>query len=679
VDTLKIKKDVEAILEKIKYHNNLYYNLDTSEISDADYDLLLKKLQKFKDEYPSIVTDISILNEIGGQPSNQFTKFTHPSRMLSLDNAMNRDDLLNFEKKINNFLGEKNKKFEYSIEPKIDGLSLNLIYENGILKEGITRGNGEVGEVVTDNISTIKEIPKKLKTKMPPNMIEVRGEVFIDREDFLSLNAKNETKFANPRNAAAGSLRQLDVRITESRPLKFIAHGFGLSDQQINTTYYETMNSLKKWGIPISPKLALAQSIDELDKIHKDIFKNRNDIPYDIDGLVYKVNDLKLQNRLSYVGKSPRWAIAHKFASETAVTEIKKIDIQVGRTGALTPVARLKPINVGGVLVSNATLHNFDEISKKDIREGDKVLIERAGDVIPYIIEVILDKNKVRNKSFIIPSKCPACNSSVIKDKDEVVLRCEGDLNCKAQKIERLKHFVSRTALDIDGLGEKQVEFFYDKKIINIFSDIINLVEKKDLIISFEGWGELSFNNLIKSINIKKKIYLSKLIYALGIRHVGEKNSKLIASNYKTIKEFIDSIKIDKTNGLDLLRQSLNHLDGLGPKAVSSFAKYVLIEENQKEIIKLIDKCDVSIEITKVQTSKITNKSLLFTGSLQSMSRSEAKSTAERMGAKVVSSISNSTDILVYGDKPGSKLKKAQELGIKTFTEEEWLDFIREL
>ena len=676
MSTKKIIKDADSILEQIEYHNNLYYNLDAPKISDSEYDKLLTSLSNLIKDHPKTLKHIDLLNKVGGDALAQFTKFTHPSRMLSLDNAMDLDDLINFEKKVKNFLGNKNSDLEYSVEPKIDGLSLNLIYEKGILKEGVTRGNGEVGEVVTNNISTIIEIPKKLKTSNPPNMIEIRGEVFITRDDFNTLNKNNNIKFANPRNAAAGSLRQLDKDITASRPLKFIAHGFGITEQNNHKTYYETMLEFKSWGIPISPNLQVIGSIEELSIVHQDIFKNRNDIPYDIDGLVYKVNDLELQSRLSFVGKSPRWAIAHKFAAETAVTEIEKIDIQVGRTGALTPVARLKTINVGGVLVSNATLHNFDEIAKKDIREGDKVLIERAGDVIPYVIEVVVDKTKKRRSKFKVPTFCPECNSTIIREKDEVVLRCSGDLNCKAQKAERFKHFVSRTALDIEGLGEKQIELFHQIKLIENFSDIINIKDKKNEIINLEGWGELSFNNVVKSIESKKTIFLSKLIYALGIRHIGEKNAKLIAGNFRTLDDFKDSINVLEKN---LLKDKLNNLDGLGPKAVDSFTDYLSVKSNLNEILKLLKVCNVSLETIKVKKTKISSKSILFTGSLQSMSRAEAKATAERMGAKVVSSISKSTDMLIYGDKPGSKLNKANELGVMTFSENEWIEFTKEL
>ena len=676
MNTKKIKLDADSILKQINYHNNLYYNLDSPEISDAKYDELVSKLRVLKEKNPEILKNIDILTKIGGEPSAQFTKFTHPTRMLSLDNAMNEDDLENFEKKVFNFLGNKISNLEYSVEPKIDGISLNLIYENGHLVEGVTRGNGEVGEVVTENINTIKEIPKKLNTKNPPNKIEIRGEVFMTRKDFNLLNKNSNTNFANPRNAAAGSLRQLDKKITASRPLKFIAHGFGIIDKNSNDTYYNTLLDFKKWGIPISPKLNILKSISEMIKFHEDIFKNRNDIPYDIDGLVYKVNNLELQTRLGFVGKSPRWAIAHKFAAETAITEIVKIDIQVGRTGALTPVARLKPINVGGVLVANATLHNFEELEKKDIREGDKVLIERAGDVIPYIIEVILDKNKKRKSKFKVPTNCPECNSIIIKEKDEVVIRCSGDLKCSAQEVERLKHFVSKTALDIDGLGEKQIDLFYQIKLIKSFSDIIKIKNHKNKIINLEGWGDLSYNNVIKSIELKKNIYLSKLIYALGIRHIGEKNAKLIAGNFSSIDDFKIWLSESKR---EALKSKLNDIDGLGPKAVESFANYLTHKSNFDEITELLKICNVSIETINVKQTKISNKTILFTGSLNTMSRAEAKATAERMGAKVVSSISKSTDILIYGDKPGSKLSKAIELKIKTMTEDEWTTLLKEL
>ena len=658
------KKKFQELVKIIQYHNNLYYNDDNPKISDAEYDELINDYRKIKKSFPIETKQSDLLDEIGGKPSELFSKFNHPTRMLSLDNAMSEDDLVNFQKKISNFLNKKTIDFEFSTEPKIDGLSVNLIYKNGKLVIAATRGDGQTGENITNNVITIKDIPKLLKTKSPPTSIEIRGEIFITKEDFIKLNTENN--FANPRNAAAGSLRQLDPKETAKRPLKFIAHGFGSFNGQ-KKNYYDQLIELKSWGIPISPFLKKVQNLNELMTIYSEINKKRAEIPYDIDGLVYKVNNLSFQNRLGIVGKSPRWAIAHKFASETAQTEIKKIDIQVGRTGSLTPVARLKPINIGGVLVSNATLHNFEEIEKKDIREGDPVIVERAGDVIPHILKVVNKNKKNRPKLFKPPKYCPICKSPTIIDPDEVVVRCSGTYICDAQKVGRLKHFVSRSALDIEGLGDKQINLFYKKGLIRDYADIFDLVAKRAIVVNFEGWGTLSFDNLINAIDQKKKIELSKFIYSLGIRFVGQINAKLISSAFSNIEEFKNFFESEN----DIVN-ALENTDGLGPKVIQSFVEYSSIKSNKKQILKLIKKVELFIKKTDTVKSKITGKKIIFTGTLSLMSRAEAKSKAEKLGAKVVSSISKSTDILVSGENSGSKLKKAKELGVTVMNEKEW-------
>ena len=673
----ELKKKLEDIASEIHYHNNLYYNKDNPEISDSDYDNLVQKFKKLINENPKIKIFDNPLNKIGGSVSEVFKKFKHPSRMLSLENAMDINDLINFEKKIKNYLKDFNDQIEFSIEPKIDGLSVNLIYINGELNIGATRGNGEIGEVITSNILTIKDIPKKLKTSSPPNKIEIRGEIFISKLDFQKLNATNNNQFANPRNAAAGSLRQLDPAITAKRPLKFISHGFGYFEESNNDNYYSQMLEFKKWGIPISPYLKKCYGIKCLEDIYIEINKKRSSIPYDIDGLVYKINNIDLQRRLGSVGKAPRWAIAHKFESESAETVIEKIDIQIGRTGSVTPVARLRPINIGGVLVSNATLHNFDEINKKDIREGDSVIVERAGDVIPHIIEVINSKNKKRNNIYKAPKKCPVCGSVIIADEEEVVIRCSGTHICEAQLIGRLKHFVSRNALDIEGLGDKQINLLYKNRLVKKYSDIFLLKNKSKQISSLEGWGELSFNNLVKAIEDKKRVSLSKLIYAQGIRFVGEKNAKVISSIFKNKEQFIDAIAVKGHLSSEIIQQMQN-VDGLGPKAIDSFNEYLSFKDNKKEMINLLELCEVYLDKTPVKKSSISGKTILFTGTLQNMSRAEAKSQAESLGAKVVSSISKSTDLLVSGEKSGSKLSKAKDLGVKIITEEEWTSISNE-
>ena len=658
------KKKFQELVKIIQYHNNLYYNDDNPKISDAEYDGLINDYKKIKKSFPAETKQSDLLDEIGGKPSELFSKFNHPTRMLSLDNAMSEDDLVNFQKKISNFLNKKTIDFEFSTEPKIDGLSVNLIYKNGKLVIAATRGDGQTGENITNNVITIKDIPKLLKTKSPPTSIEIRGEIFITKEDFIKLNTENN--FANPRNAAAGSLRQLDPKETAKRPLKFIAHGFGSFNGE-KKNYYDQLIELKSWGIPISPFLKKVQNLNELMTIYSEINKKRSEIPYDIDGLVYKVNNLSFQNRLGIVGKSPRWAIAHKFESETAQTEIKKIDIQVGRTGSLTPVARLKPINIGGVLVSNATLHNFEEIEKKDLREGDSVIVERAGDVIPHILKVVNKNKKNRPKLFKPPKYCPICKSPTIIDPDEVVVRCSGTYICDAQKVGRLKHFVSRSALDIEGLGDKQINLFYKKGLIRDYADIFDLVAKRAIIVNFDGWGILSFDNLINAIDQKKKIELSKFIYSLGIRFVGQINAKLISSAFSNIEEFKNFFESEN----DIVN-ALENTDGLGPKVIQSFVEYSSIKSNKKQILKLIKKVELFIKKTDTVKSKITGKKIIFTGTLSLMSRAEAKSQAEKLGAKVVSSISKSTDILVSGENSGSKLKKAKELGVTVMNEKEW-------
>ena len=593
----KIKEKLKKISSEINFHNNLYYNKDNPKISDADYDNLVKELKKLLAANPDVQIKNNPLDKIGGIASELFTKFNHPTPMLSLDNAMNTIDLINFEKKINNFLKDLDGQIEYSVEPKIDGLSINLIYIKGELNIGATRGNGRIGEFITSNILTIKDIPRKLKTSSPPDKIEIRGEVFITKLDFQKLNKANNDQFANPRNAAAGSLRQLDSLVTAKRPLKFISHGFGYFEGSNKKTYYSQMEEFKKWGIPTSPYLEKCSGIKDLEDMYIKINKDRSSIPYDIDGLVYKINNLDLQRRLGSVGKAPRWAIAHKFESESAETIIEKIDVQIGRTGSVTPVARLRPVNIGGVLVSNATLHNFDEIEKKDIREGDSVIVERAGDVIPHVIEVIKSKDKKRTNSYKAPKKCPICGSNIVDDDEEVVIRCSGTYKCEAQIIGRLKHYVSRNALDIEGLGDKQINLLFKNGFVKKYSDIYLLKNKSNKIYSLEGWGELSFNNLVTAIEDKRRVSLSKLIYALGIRFVGEKNAKAISSVFKSTDQFIDVIAV-KGGLSDEIIERMQNVDGLGPKAIDSFNEYLNYKDNKKEIANLLELCDVYLDKT---------------------------------------------------------------------------------
>ena len=671
----EIKSKIKKLIDEIKIHNDLYYNKDRPSITDAEYDELVVKLKNIINKNPSIKLEVNPLEEIGGKASDDFSKFNHPSPMLSLDNAMTSEDLKNFEKRLKNFLGVSGENIAYCVEPKIDGLSVNLIYKDGKLETAATRGNGKIGEIITSNIRTISDVPKNINFKDVPTLMEIRGEIFMTKKDFATLNKSANEQFANPRNAAAGSLRQIDPKVTAKRPLKFISHGFGVIKGEVKKTYFDQMNQLKKWNIPISPLMNRSMSIDQLMEIYSEIVSKRADIPYDIDGLVYKVDDLSLQDRLGFVGKAPRWAIAHKFASETAQTSIKKIDIQIGRTGSVTPVARLVPVNIGGVIVSNATLHNFDEIEKKDIREGDKIVVERAGDVIPHVIEVIRTNKDKRSNKYKKPNVCPICNSKIIVDPEEVVIRCSGTYICEAQILGRLKHFVSRSALDIEGLGEKQVNLFFNYNYLEKYSDVYNLKNLKSEICQLEGWGELSFNNLVRAIESKRRFTLSKLIYSLGIRFVGEKNSIAISEAFKTVENFKDFLLNLKLNSNEI-KNTMIDIDGLGPKAINSFFEYLEYQHNRDEVIKLLESCEIYIDKIVKQVSQITGKKILFTGSLETMSRAEAKNKAERLGAKVVSSISASTDILISGEKSGSKLKKATELGVKVISEDEWIKLL---
>ena len=557
---------------------------------------------------------------------------------------------------------------EFICEPKIDGLSLNLLYKKGRLLYACTRGDGHIGEDVTKNILHLENIKKNLKNNYP-EYIEIRGEVYLTKKEFNLLNntLKDNEKFANPRNAAAGSLRQLDASISQSRPLKFIAHGLGYSEKKYNkiSQFYE---DLKKWEIKPNKISGIYNNIKDMMAFYNKIENERSKIEYDIDGIVFKLNDIGLQNRLGIVGKNPRWATALKFSAEKTKTIIKSIDFQVGRTGAITPVARLEDVNLGGVLISNATLHNFDEIYKKDINKGDLVEIQRAGDVIPQVTKLLKKNNKENNK--ILPPKfCPICNAPTIKDKDEAVLRCSNTVNCYAQKLGQIIHFISKKSFNIEGFGEKQAKQFYDLSYIKDFTDIFKLAKYKDKIEKLDGWGELSFSNLINSINKSKSISLNRFIYSLGIRYIGEINANILANEFLSIEILLKSIPKD---------ESLSNVDGLGPKAVSSIKKFFSINEN----IKIVEELKQIINIKKVEkVSKnnfFSNKSIVFTGSLSKLSREEAKYKAKTKGAKILSTVSKKTDYVVLGENAGSKYEKAKSLGITILVEDDFLNKINE-
>ena len=590
--------------------------------------------------------------------------------MLSLSNAFNRDDMKDFLKKIKNYLNLSNYEIDLFCEPKIDGISATLIYENGILTKGLSRGDGETGEDILENLKTIKSLPKKIISKETPNLLEIRCEIYIGKEDFNVLSGK----FANPRNAAGGSLRQKDSSETSKIPLKYFAYGFGKVEPMVFNTQYEFLETLKKWRFKIN---SLSQSMtgrEEIEKKHKEVEIVRSSLDYDIDGLVYKVNDLSLQKRLGNTSNSPRWAIAYKFSAEKAITKIKDIVIQVGRTGAITPVAKVEPITVGGVVVSNATLHNEDEIKRKDIRIGDTILIQRAGDVIPQVVSIDQSKRTKDSKNFIFPTKC-LCGAETKKEfsnntkKEDAVRRCLKGYDCKFIAKEKLKHLVSKEAFNIDGLGKKVIEHFWDLNLIKKPSDIFEL--NYNNIKKLEGWGELSINNLKKAIEKSKTITLDRFIYSIGIRYIGQENAKILASFFSSIKEFSNLFEQKKRKKILV---NLIDLDGIGETQIQSIDNFFLNKTNIKIIKTLISKLNITNYKIKSVQGKFSNKKLMFTGGFKSISRSEAKAIAENNGGKVLGSISKKLDFLVVGDSKPTKRKidQAKELNIKIILEKDW-------
>ena len=663
---MSTKDSFIKLREKLKKHNNEYYNSNPS-IDDSDYDDLKKRYDYLLSNNPELKKLDNL--GIGASPSSKFTKFRHYEPMLSLSNSFSLSDTKDFFNKATNFLKKKNSDYIFNVDCKIDGVSLSLIYKNNKLFKAITRGDGIIGEEITENILGIKGIPKVLKN-CKSDLIEIRGEVFFLRDDFEKLNNQFEKKnqFSNPRNAASGSLRQIDSKITKNRPLRFIPHGYGkFSYEQEFLNFEEFLIFCKKNNFD---QTGYAKKYNNLNNIYtyiSEIEKKRAIINFDIDGMVIKISGLDLQRMLGNTNKFPRWAIAAKFSSEEALTQVKKIELQIGRTGAITPVARLKPINIGGVIVSNATLHNFDEIIRKDIRIGDFVWVKRAGDVIPYVSKVDIEKRKISNKKFNIPKKC-LCGNKIIKIKGEAVQRCSvGKNQCKYQNLETLKHFVSKKAMNIDGLGEKLIEKFVSLNLISNKYDIYELENHKDKIIKLDGFGEKSFLNLIESINKSKITSLSRYLFSLGLRYLGENNSELISLNFKNKTRFKNFIKSKK------LREQLENIDGLGEKVINSFINYFSNEGNVKESFAILD----IIEIEEIESNyESLNKSILFTGTLKKMSRDRAKELAKKKGYKIASNVSKNLDILVYGEKSGSKLKKANELKINILNEKDFLNLI---
>ena len=663
----EIKKIYLNKINQLKNHNFQYYEKNDPKISDSNYDKLKKEILNLEKKYKFLNSKDSPSNSVGFNPSKNFLKAKHRERMYSLSNAFDKDDLENFEKKIANYLNFNQKmSLEYSVEPKIDGISASLTYINGIFKSGLSRGDGKEGELITENLKTISDIPKKINSKDFPKDIDIRGEVFIANKDF----DKIKDNFANPRNAASGSLRQKNPEETKKIPLKFIAYSYGHFENINFKKQSEFLSALKQWGFKTSEFNKIISGVDNLVTNHKEFENNRFKLDYDIDGLVYKINDFKFQNRLGFVTNAPRWAVAHKFSAESSFSEILNIEIQVGRTGALTPVAKIKPVNIGGVIVSNATLHNQDEIERKDIRIGDTVKIERAGDVIPHVISVDTNKRKKESKRFIFPEKCPSCGSKAIKEynfqtkKYDAVKRCSSEgYECEKIAIEKIKHFISKDALNIDGFGKKVVEKFWKLKLIRFPQDIFELDYKK--IENLEGWGKLSASNLKHAIDNSKKITLDKLIFSLGIRHIGQENSKLIAENVKTLENFSNISSDYKFN-------SFLNIDGIGETQIKSFKKFFSNKANLRVIQRLKKYISIA-KIDKKISGKFKNKTFMFTGKLEGISRAEAKSIIEKNSGKILSTVNNKLNYLIIGHKPTTrKVNLAKELSINVISQKDW-------
>ncbi len=659
-----IKNKYNLKIKEFNKHNRLYYDKSKPIITDAEYDRLKSQIIELEKKYKYLKNNSSPNLQVGFKPSKSFEKFKHKEPMLSLSNAFDKGDLINFEKKIFKYLN-KNIKFDYSVEPKIDGVSASLTYIDKKLIYGVSRGDGETGEVITENLKTIKDIPLEIKSQDFPNEIEIRGEVFIKKNDFFKI----KDQFANPRNAASGSLRQKNPNETKKIPLNFIAYTFGYTQYNFHKYQSDFLNDLKKWGFKINKDNKIINSINELIKYHKSFESKRFDLDYDLDGLVYKVNDLNLQNRLGFTSNSPRWAIAHKFSADSAKTMIINIDIQVGRTGALTPVAKVKPVNIGGVVVSNATLHNEDEIQRKDIRIGDTVTVERAGDVIPHVIEVDKNKRGKNAKKFQFPTSCPSCGSDTTKEfnvttkKYDAVRRCTNEsYGCEKISIEKLKHFISKDALNIDGLGKKVVEKFWDLHFIKKPQDIFSLNYNK--IINLEGWGKQSVNNLKNSIEKSKKISLQRFIYSIGIRHIGIESAKLISDNIKNISNFIELIKLKQFD------KFLN-IDGIGETQINSLKNFFSNKLNSNIVIELNSILKIENQISN-ENGKLRDKSFMFTGKLDGISRAEAKSLIEKNSGTTLSSVNKKLDYLVLGEKATKrKVEQAKNLGINIISFEE--------
>ena len=683
--------ELKRLAKVIAHHDELYYRLDAPEISDAEYDALRERNAAIEARFPHLIRDDSPSLRVGAPPVEAFGKVVHRVPMLSLGNVFGEEGVRDFLERIRRFLGLKSLEgLDFTAEPKIDGVSITLRYEDGRLVQGATRGDGYEGENVTANVRTIRDIPHQVKGKSFPDLFEVRGEIYLSRAAFKRLNEeqarRGERLFANPRNAAAGSLRQLDPSITTSRPLHFFAYGWGEAASLPADTQWGVYQAMERWGFPLNPLMRLAPSADDMLALHRDLESSRAGLDYDIDGVVYKLNRLDLQERLGFVSRAPRFAVAYKFPAKRATTILHDIDIQVGRTGALTPVAKLEPVTVGGVVVQNATLHNEDEIARKDIRVGDTVILQRAGDVIPQILGAIKEKRPKSANPFKFPHVCPACGSRAIREinpvtgKEDAVRRCTGGLICPAQRVERLKHFVSRNAFDIEGLGEKHIKAFYDDGLIKSPPDIFTLAERDKLsrrkLAERERWGATSVENLLAAIESRRKVRLDRFIYALGIRHVGETTARLLARRYGMIERFRKAMLAAARDRAGEAFAELDNIAGIGPTVAEAIADFFAEPHN----VKVVDELLVHVSPRPLEAveraSPLAGKTVVFTGTLERMTRSEAKARAERLGARVSGSVSKSTDYVVAGPGAGSKLKDARAVGVKVLQEGEWRKLI---
>jgi DNA ligase (NAD+) len=689
VDDLAEKDAAQELVRlaaEMAEHDKRYHHDDAPIISDAEYDALKSRNSAIEALFPDLVREDSPSNKVGAAPSAGYTKVKHSVPMLSLGNVFSGDEVQDFFSRIRRFLSlEETETIEVLAEPKIDGLSFSARYEHGRLVAGATRGDGQEGEDITANLKTIRDLPDMLMGDAP-KVVEIRGEVFITKDNFLALNAaqeKNDAKvFANPRNAAAGSLRQLDPEVTRSRPLTLFAYAWGEADPVDWESQEDFFARLKSWGLPTNPLTRVCKSAEDVFSAYSAIEEQRASLPYDIDGVVYKVNRLDWQQRLGFISRAPRWATAHKFPAEQAETLLEKIDIQVGRTGSLTPVARLTPVTVGGVVVSNATLHNEDEITRKDVREGDTVVIQRAGDVIPQVVKVIADNRSQGSRAYVYPDTCPICGSHAVREEGEAVRRCTGGLICKAQAMERLKHFVSRNAFDIEGLGAKNIEVFYAEGLIANPVDVFTLA-KRDAdpdnltpLRNKEGWGTTSADNLFQAIDEKRTVSLDRFLYALGIRQIGLATARLLAQSYGSLKALRENL--DKAQDRESpAHEDLLNIESVGAAVAGDLLEFFAEPLNSEVVDGLARELNIEdFEAPDVGRSPIAGKTVVFTGTLETMSRNEAKAGAQALGAKVAGSVSAKTDLVIAGPGAGSKLKQAESLSIDVVDEQGYLKMI---